>query len=538
MATISGKYPVEPYLSHNPYYSTNIFSKAGSGYTYEQTSEINGFGAAEPYVATVRNSWAASAPWDVTVSGVPTPQLPQKTFFGPVIKVNNAPFNVRKNRGEMVVSDFNNLKAIVTYINGGNITEIGPPMSQMYSINSAFGPFGWKPIQWYGPLSRYALDPTGNTGVALGDFWNGPEVRGVLKHYRQMTKDDGLTPYDVGWKDAVVQSFMDHKYTVGYLINNTELFELVTATTAEANRRTVDMLTALAELPESIKSIKDLILDLIRFYKDARKGHFRWQNKAKRVQREHEAKIYRINFKSNQAYLAARNDRARRIIEHKRQQDVSQARRDLALTLKEIADAVTQVWLTFRYAIMPNVFLIEDIVKSMGEGESEYIRYAQKRELTIFPFEMEGFTRTGEIPVTVRCFIKRQFNAVELANAPYSWNFAVSLWELLPLSFVLDWIINLGDVIAAFTGSTSQYKEVSTISVTTHSSNVTYVHDESEAKVNVLFSGYTRNVIVPQDYCALVFDPFVDLQRQLDAASLTYQIAIKSALTSLINRRG
>ena len=166
MATISGKYPAEPYLSHNPYYSTNIFSKAGSGYTYEQTSQINGFGAAEPYVATVRNSWAASAPWDVTVSGVPTPQLPQKTFFGPVIKVNNAPFNVRKKRGEMVVSDFNNLKAIVTYINGGNITEIGPPMSQMHSINSAFGPFGWKPIQWYGPLSRYALDPTGNTGVA------------------------------------------------------------------------------------------------------------------------------------------------------------------------------------------------------------------------------------------------------------------------------------------------------------------------------------------------------------------------------------
>lgn len=162
----------------------------------------------------------------------------------------------------------------------------------------------------------------------------------------------------------------------------------------------------------------------------------------------------------------------------------------------------------------------------------------QKRELTIFPFEMEGFTRTGEIPVTVRCFIKRQFNAVELANAPYSWNFAVSLWELLPLSFVLDWIINLGDLIAALTGSTSQYKEVSTISVKTHTSNVTYVHEQSQAKVNVLFTGYTRNVIVPQDYCALVFDPFVDLQRQLDAASLTYQIAIKSALTSLINRRG
>lgn len=538
MATISGNYPAEPYLSYSPSNSTMVFSKAGAGYTFEQTAEINGWGAAEPFVASVRNSWAASAPWDVVVSGVPTPQLAPKTFYGPVIKVNNAPFNARKKRGEMVVSNFNNLKAVVTYINGGNITDIGPPRFNLHNIHSAFAPFGWKPVQWYGPLRNLALDPTGNTGVALGDFSNGPWVRGVLQHYRHMTKTDDLTPYDVGWKDSVVQSFMDHKYTVGSLIYDTELFELVTATTAEANRRTVDMLTALAELPETVRSIKDLILELIRFYKDARKGHFRWQNKAKRVQREHEAKIYRINYESHQAYLAARNDRARRIVAHKRQQDISQARRDLALTLKEIADAVSQVWLTFRYAIMPNVFLVEDLVKSMGEGESEYIRYAQKRELTIFPFEMEGFTRTGEIPVTVRCFIKRQFNAVELANAPYSWNFAVSLWELLPLSFVLDWIINIGDLIAAFTGSTSQYKEVSTISVTTHTSNVTYVHEESQAKVNVLFSGYTRNVIVPQDYCALVFDPFVDMQRQLDAASLTYQIAIKSALTSLINRRG
>lgn len=538
MATISGKYPVEPYLSHNVPYSTLVISKAGSSYTTEQTSVIDGWGAAEPFVATVRNSWAASAPWDVVTSGVPTPQLPQKTFFGPVIKVNNAPFNARKKRGEMVVSDFNKLKAVVTYINGGKSTEIGPPMAQTHSVNSAFAPFGWKPVQWYGPIRNLALDPTGNTGVALGDFFVGPDVRGVLRHYRQMTRTDDLTPYDVGWDDDVVRYFMNYKFTVRTLIDNTELFELVTATTAEANRRTVDMLTALAELPETIKSIKDLVLELIRFYKDARKGHFRLQNKAKRVQREHEAKIYRIQYESNQAYLIARNDRTRRIIEHKRQQDISQARRDLALTLKETADAVTQVWLTFRYAIMPNVFLIEDIVKSMSEGESEFIRFAQKRELTIFPFEMEGFTRTGEIPVTVRCFIKRQFNAVELANAPYSWNFAVSLWELLPLSFVLDWFINLGDLIAAFTGSTSQYKEVSTLSVKTHTSNVTYVHEKSQAKVNVLFTGYTRNVIVPQDYCALVFDPFVDLQRQLDAASLTYQIAIKSALTSLINRRG
>jgi len=538
MATISGKYPVSPYLSSNPAYSTTIFEKAGDGYTYTQTADVDGWGSAEPYVATVRNSWAASAPWDVSSSGVPTPQIPQKTFFGPVIKIRNSPFIPRKNRGEMVVSDFNNLKAVVTYINGGEILDMGPPEAEMHSINTAFAPFGWKPIQWYGPLRNYALDPTGNTGVALGDFFNGPQVRGVLRHYRQMTKTDGLTPYDVGWDDDVVQNYLNFKFKVPHLIDNTDLFELVTATTAEANRRTVDMLTALAELPETIKSIKDLILELIRFYKDARKGHFRLQNKAKRVQREHETKIYRINYESNQAYLAARNDRTRRMIEHKRRQDISQARHDLALNIKEMADAVTQVWLTFRYAIMPNVYLIEDLVKSMSEGESEYIRFSQKRELALVPFGMKGFKRTGEIPVTVRCFIKRQFNAVELANAPYSWNFAVSLWELLPLSFVVDWFINLGDVIAAFTGSTSQYKEASTISVKTHTSNVTYVHEKSQAKVNVLFTGYTRNVIVPQDYCALVFDPFVDLQRQLDAASLTYQIAIKSALTSLINRRG
>lgn len=534
MQTITGKFPVPPYLTYNPSVNMTIWKKAGASYTFEQTQDLKGFGVFESYMENVRNSWAASAPWDVSVTGLPSPRIAPRKLYGPVIKVNNRPFLKRSKRGEMVVSDYNRMYAEISYFNGGSEVLIGSPQSQSERLDYSVAPYHWKPVTWNNDISKYALAPPGSNDIGMGSYFSYHNVRGLLRHYRVKSQSDDKTPYDVGWKDSKVQDFLDSKINVPRMVGGPEFLELVTATTAEANSRTVDILTALAEMPETIASIKSGVLQLIKMYKDARKGHFRIQNKAKRAQRIHEAKVYRINYESRQLYVAARNDRTRRIIENNRQRELAGARKDLALLMADFADAISSVWLTFRYGIMPNVYLIEDMVKSMSEGQEKFIRFSQKRELVIPTFDLEGWTKSGDLTATVRCFIKRSFKDTEVHNAPYSWNFAVSLWELFPLSFVIDWIINVGDLISALTGSTNQYKEAATVSVVTHSSNVTYTHDESKAKVNVQYSGYTRTVITPQSYCALVFDPFLDVQRKLDAASLSYQILIKSALKSLI----
>lgn len=276
---------------------------------------------------------------------------------------------------------------------------------------------------------------------------------------------------------------------------------------------------------------------MIRLFIDARKRHIGLLTKAKRVQRQHEEKIYRVQFEFRQQWLKARNDRSRRIIEHKRQQTVAQLRKDLQMSLKSIGDAVTQIWLTYRYGIMPNVYLVNDLVEAAQAELTEFHRLSQKRTIEIVPPEMPGWKSEGTILGTLRCFDKRKFETKKMADAPYAFVPAVTLWELVPLSFVVDWFLNIGEVLAFLFGSSPGYTQVNTISVKMEGTPITYIHEQSGATVKVTFGGYTRKVIDPLRYCALRWDPYVDLQRKLDAASLTWQIFAKDALKGLINNR-
>lgn len=58
---------------------------------------------------------------------------------------------------------------------------------------------------------------------------------------------------------------------------------MVTSCLSDANRGTIDALTAAAEMPKTIKSILDGIKILIKMYKDARIKSFRLYNKAKKA---------------------------------------------------------------------------------------------------------------------------------------------------------------------------------------------------------------------------------------------------------------
>ena len=186
---------------------------------------------------------------------------------------------------------------------------------------------------------------------------------------------------------------------------------------------------------------------------------------------------------------------------------------------------------------MPNVYLVEDLLEASSKGKTQFFRFQQRESIEIDPPKVSGFKVEGKIQGTLRCCIKRKFHLDSIPRAHYSWNFAVSLWELLPLSFVVDWFINVGDFIASLTGSTLGYDQAATLSLRLESTSITYVHEPSQAKVQVEFSGYLRNVIDPSGFSALIFDPDMNLQRYLDAASLSYQIFLKQILTNLTKRK-
>lgn len=549
MAIITGMFPMPAPLEKISSAALGYWKRQGDDAEFTYFNTVNGFGEAEFLTEQLGNllydtknfSLKTNLPWDhigpyaIKQSGNPTPSIPDKILYGNVIGVNNKPFRKRVLRGEMVVSDYQRVNAYLKYRNGGEKKVLGPPIliNRPWTIVNVVG---WASPDWLtshvGSSNRGACPPNGQ--MALG-IHTGSGSGFFGQRYQRVSVTDTITPYDVGWNDSIIEQFLNTG--INDLVDRDLLNEVVTATIAEANKRTVDMLTALAEGPETINSIKNGVLEVFRLFADARKGHLRIMNSAKRVQRQHEARIHRINFESNQEWVAERNARTRRIIEHKRQQAISQARRDLALAMKEFTDAVSQIWLTFRYGIMPNVYLIEDLIEAQSNPLSEYVRFGQRRQIKIDPPKVDRFESSGQLAVTLRCFNKRKFDIAKMASKEYSWNVAVTLWELVPLSFVVDWALNIGDVLSVLFGSTNEYIEASTISVKIESSPITYVHPNSDATVIVDFRGYMRKVINPLHYCALRWDPYIDLQRQLDAASLSYNILIKDAVKGIINRK-
>lgn len=550
MAVITGNFPLPVPLTKLVDGNVGYWTRQGDKAQFTSFNDVTGWGDAEflveqlgnhlynttNYSTNTRFSWTHIGPYAIKQSGNPTPSPPDKVLYGTKVSTNNKPFRKRVANGEIVVSNYRRFNAYLKYRNGGEETVLGDPFNcdRYWQIVNYVG---WTCPVWLknqtGRTDRGA-GPDGSS-IAIGQRLGGGTSRIFRQKYQKKSITDTVSPYSVGWDDSIIQEFLNTG--IDDLVDRDLLNEVVTATLAEANSRTVDMLTALAEGPETVMSIKAAVMEVIRLFKDARKGHLRIINSAKRVQREHEARVHRINYASRQDWLAARNARTRRNIEHKRQQAVAQARRDLALAMKEFTDAVTQVWLTFRYGIMPNVYLVEDLIEAQAKPLEEFVRFGQRREVSIKPPEVPGWETSGEIPGTLRCFNKRKFDAKFMASKEYSWNVAVTLWELVPLSFVVDWFVNVGDVLSVLFGGTKEYLEASTISVKMENAPVTYTHTSSGATVNVDFRGYTRKVINPLHYCALRWDPFIDLQRQLDAASLSYQIFIKDAVKGLINRK-
>lgn len=521
MAEYTGWFPYEPRVLGGPYY---MFTKSGN--TWESQGLVSngqpleGKMYADILQSAISNTtnmstggWDAShfGPFGISVVGKPTLTPPDRLLSGPIVKVNNSPFVKRKNDGEIVVSDYKRFQALIKYRNGGAVKDFGEITSFGRDCRSltSLGFVLDDQVRW----DAVRLDS--NRAVA-GTFQS---------KYRHQTVTDSLTPYQVGWNDSVIQSFLD-----GISVPLDDASSAVTETLSEANAATVDILTAMAEMPETMKSVIQGCMAVLKLFKDAKKREFSILTKEKRVRYEHEQKISRANYESRQAWLRARNERERRIIEKKRQAEVAQLRADLRKTLLSFADAIASVWLTFRYGILPNVYLVEGLVKSIDEMDKKFERWRKLKRVNIELPTVSGWKlSTGTVSAEVRCMIKRKFeNKTKLSGLlrQYSANAFLTAWELIPLSFVIDWFVNIGNMLSSTLGNNQfDYVEAATISLKVENASFGYTH-ESGASVSVQLQGYQRNVIDPRDYCRFEFAPDVSGDRTYDAIALSWSIAV------------
>lgn len=295
----------------------------------------------------------------------------------------------------------------------------------------------------------------------------------------------------------------------------------------------LDILTAMAEMPEIVRSALAGCKQVLNMVRDAKRREFSILERGKRARVDYDKHLAETRrLFAERRFLAAHNKRAlaRLAIEEERRS--KQLKNDLKKTLKAIADAVSSVWLNFRYNIMPNVYLIEGVVKALDDIDVLYKRFSDSSELNIDVTQRSGWNITSQIPVTFRCFIKRMYeklNGYSRLLKEFSANIARTLWELVPLSFVVDWFINVGNLMSTLLGGTQHagFQEAATISLKVDST-VSFTHIESGASVAAEIKGYERRVINPSSYCGLFWSPDLNPDRVKDAAALSWQVFIRN----------
>lgn len=184
---------------------------------------------------------------------------------------------------------------------------------------------------------------------------------------------------------------------------------LVTRARAEANTALLDVSTTLAEAPELISSILRTIELILAKYLEVR-------GKIKVLKRN------KINS---------------------------------ADTVSQIAD----LWLQYRYAIMPNVYTISDTIEYLASVTVSYQSVRNGEHYTFEPPSFDGW-EAEHVDMLNRCFIKNRFDmAITKAKQYLGTNLFGTAYELVPLSFVLDWVLNVGDLITAISGPSGSIQE-------------------------------------------------------------------------------
>lgn len=117
-------------------------------------------------------------------------------------------------------------------------------------------------------------------------------------------------------------------------------------------------------------------------------------------------------------------------------------------------------WMSYRYGIMPLVYSYLDAAKACERGETSRVRksivVSPRETYVTLPSSSSYYKRietVGEVRVSAEVF--QHFSSEEIARlSGVGFNPVVTAWELIPMSFVFDWFVNMGDYLAQKTSST------------------------------------------------------------------------------------
>lgn len=119
------------------------------------------------------------------------------------------------------------------------------------------------------------------------------------------------------------------------------------------------------------------------------------------------------------------------------------SRREFEKMLKTLPDIVSQYYLLYRYGIMPAKMAVDDLFKALSR-ESTRFETVRVGDSTTYDLPV-GWT--GDAKVSAHAVWKGRFTSQ--SKKRFSLYLPTTAYELIPFSFVADWFVNLGDLIAA-----------------------------------------------------------------------------------------
>lgn len=358
-------------------------------------------------------------------------------------------------RGEIRTKD-------IPYVLGGTSvmlseTSIGNPRMQQQAATRHAGPYQWADSSLW--------DASGALLWPMSNFKPNVSASSGLKARYSVLDGVGTTLLTSRRSEiaAIQRSLLSH-------FNSVELSDgVVTAGVAELNDSIYDVLTELAELPDTVRMIYDVLRKALMLYRECR-------GKESALRRSYK-------------------DRPP----------------------ESILDEISSLWLAFRYGVQPLAYSVSDALDYLDSKGVLYRTVRKREDLSSKPDLPHGATLLSTPDIQIRYFGKGRLSASTSQGLGFNpWTTA---WELVPLSFVVDWFLNVGDLLGALAPSASFDQTVHTESVR-WKQNITILLEERVVPMSIDL--YRRRLITPLGHVGLTIDPFIDLKRSLDAMSLSW----------------
>lgn len=267
-----------------------------------------------------------------------------------------------------------------------------------------------------------------------------------------------------------------HKFVMDITPQREVCFDrgLSTSVICEANAGAWDIATEIAEgLRETIPSIVKACAHIVRKYLEVRK----------------KIKVLRKNAISESTNLA---------------------------TLK--AD-IAALWLNFRYGIGPLAYTIQD---GLAYFEHEQQKYQTYRDGMSKEYKFEHDDLVGSVKVTHRCVVRDLFDPNLLGRYNTSGlkiNFWDTLWQIAPASFMIDWVVNVGDVLTTLVEPDGLKTRKWMYSVRCRDTLVLTSPRLPGGSITVAIDCYTASTSV-REPVGLQFNPNMSPKRWLDALAI------------------